>query len=82
MADLKEIRFIEENETGLTKENVTGRASGDDDISCTFSQKELIDKILKMAKEHPELAVNLYKNNDGSITCKLPLKWWARWGEK
>ena len=56
------------------KENVIGWISGDETISCTFSQKKYVNKVLKMMDKQPNLVTNLHFNPDGSITCHLPLK--------
>lgn len=56
------------------KENVIGWISGDDYISCTFTQKKYINKVRKIAQKAPNLVPIFVENPDGSIFCHLPLK--------
>lgn len=56
------------------KENVIEWITGDDYISCTFTQKKYINKVRKIVDKRPELRANFYENPDGSIFCHLPLK--------
>lgn len=56
------------------KENVIEWITGDDYISCTFTQKKYINKVLKIADNRPYLVPVLKENKDGSIFCHLPLK--------
>ena len=59
---------------GDFKENVIGWVTGDDYISCDFTQKKYINKVLKIADKQPNLVRDLRFNRDGSIYCRLPLK--------
>lgn len=56
------------------KENVIEWITGDDTISCTFTQKKYINKVLKLWDKRPYLVPVLIENKDGSIFCHLPLK--------
>ena len=56
------------------KENVIEWISGSKTISCTFTQKKFINKVLKMMDKQPELVTNFVQNKDGSIFCHLPYK--------
>lgn len=56
------------------KENVIGWITGDDYISCTFTQRKYINKVKKIADKQPNLVLDLRFNRDGSIYCRLPLK--------
>ena len=56
------------------KENVIEWITGDDYISCTFTQKKYINKVRKLADKQLCLVSNFHENKDGSIFCHLPLK--------
>lgn len=56
------------------RENCIEWLNGQNVVSVTLSQKRLITKVKKMAKEHPESVMILAENEDGSIFAHLPLK--------
>jgi hypothetical protein len=56
------------------KENVIEWITGDDEVTCTFTQRKFITKIRKMMDKQPELVSKFHENKDGSIVCHLPLK--------
>ena len=56
------------------KENVIEWITGDDTISCTFTQKKYINKVRKLLDKQPSLVSFYHENKDGSIFCRLPLK--------
>ena len=56
------------------KENVIEWITGDDYISCTFTQKKYINKVRKLMDKQPCLVSVFHENKDGSIFCHLPLK--------
>ena len=56
------------------KENVIEWITGDDHISCTFTQKKYINKVRKLRNISPCLVPVFHENRDGSIFCHLPLK--------
>ena len=56
------------------KENVIEWITGDNYISCTFTQKKYINKVRKLRDKRPYLVPIFHENNDGSIFCHLPLK--------
>ena len=56
------------------KENVIEWITGEDTITCTFTQKKYINKVRKLAEKQPCLVSILKENRDGSILCHLPLK--------
>ena len=55
-------------------ESVIEWLTGSDHIACTFTQRRFINKVLKLARKHPEIVTHLVKNRDGSIFCHLPLR--------
>lgn len=56
------------------KENVIEWITGDNEISCTFTQRKYINKIRKLMDKQPYLVSKFKENKDGSIFCRLPLK--------
>lgn len=56
------------------RENVIEWITGEDTISCTFTQKKYINKVRKLRDVHPNLVPIFHENHDGSIFCHLPLK--------
>lgn len=56
------------------KDNSIQWYTGDDYVSVTLSQRKHINKVRKMAKQHPESVQILHENYDGSIFARLPLK--------
>lgn len=56
------------------KENVIEWITGDDYISCTFTQKKYINKVRKLRDKRMDLVPIFIENSDGSIYCHLPLK--------
>lgn len=44
-----------------------------DRVTVTFTQKKYINKIKKLAAEHPEVEI-VAENKDGSLCAHLPLK--------
>ena len=56
------------------KENVIEWITGDDHISCTFTQKKYINKVRKLRDKHMDLVPVFIENKDGSIFCHLPIK--------
>ena len=56
------------------KENVIEWITGETYISCTFTQKKYINKVLKLMDKQPKIVSNFHQNKDGSIFCHLPLK--------
>lgn len=55
------------------KENVIEWLVGDRDVMCTLSQKKYVNRVLAMAKKHPERVEIIHENDDGSILARLPL---------
>lgn len=55
-------------------ENVIEWINGDEEVFCTFSQKKYINRIKKMAQNHPSCVEILAENKDGSLCCKIPLR--------
>lgn len=55
-------------------ENSIEWLTGQDTISCTLSQKRLINKVRKLAKKYPDMVQIIAENEDGSIFAHLPLK--------
>ena len=53
-------------------ENGIEWVTGDDTISCSFSQKKYVNKVKSLAKKFPD-QVKVIENKDGSIFAKLPL---------
>lgn len=56
------------------RENVIEWITGDDTITCTFTQRKYINKTQKMAIQMPEKVQIAAENPDGSIVCHMPLK--------
>ena len=59
---------------GDVKENVIEWITGDEWVSCTFTQRKYITKVRKMLDKQPNLVPIFHENKDGSIFCHLPLK--------
>ena len=53
-------------------ENGIEWVTGDDTISCSFSQKKYVNKVKSLAKKFPD-QVKVIENKDGSVFAKLPL---------
>lgn len=56
------------------KENVIEWITGDEFVSCTFTQRKYITKVRKLMDKQPLLVPKFVQNSDGSIYCRLPLK--------
>lgn len=56
------------------KENVIEWVTGDDQISCTLSQRKYITIVKRMAEKYPDKIAIIAENPDGSIFVKMPLK--------
>ena len=56
------------------KENVIEWITGENTISCTFTQKKYINKVRKLRDKRMDLVPVFIENPDGSIFCHLPLK--------
>jgi len=54
------------------KENVIEWIEGDKSITCTFSQKKFINRVMKLAETEKDVVV-MDINEDGSILAKLPI---------
>ena len=57
-----------------TKENVIEWITGDEYISCTFTQRKYISKVRRMRDKQPKNVPVFVENDDGSIFCHLPIK--------
>ena len=55
------------------KENIIEWIDGDKFVTCTFSQKRFVNRLLKMSEKHGSLVRILAKNPDGSVLAKIPL---------
>lgn len=55
------------------QENVIEWLTGQDTATVTFSQKKYINRIVRMAEKHGSCVEILAKNEDGSITARIPL---------
>ena len=55
------------------RENVIEWLTGEDRVTCTFTQKRHINRVKKLARTH-ENEVDFEENSDGSIVAHLPLK--------
>lgn len=69
---------IEEYEgcrTADFKENVIEWYNGQDIMTVTLSQKRLINKVMKLAKEYPSEVRIDRVNDDGTVLAHLPLKY-------
>lgn len=55
------------------KENVIEWITGDDTLSCTFTQKKWITKVKKLREQSSENVPVFVENADGSIFCHLPI---------
>ena len=55
------------------QENVIEWLTGQDTATVTFSQKKYINRIERMAEKHGSCVEILAKNEDGSITARIPL---------
>lgn len=60
--------------TGDLKENVIEWFTGDEMCTATFTQKKFINRIRRMSQTHGELVKITHENQDGSITCRFPLR--------
>lgn len=56
------------------KENVIEWITGDEYMSCTFTQRKYISKVRKMRDKQPKFVPVFRENADGSIFCHLPIK--------
>jgi hypothetical protein len=56
------------------KENAIEWYTGDNEITCTFTQRKFINKIRKMMDKQPKSVTKFIENPDGSICCHIPLK--------
>ena len=48
--------------------------TGDKTVTLSFSQKKYVSKILKAAKNNPDIDI-VAQNEDGSICAHIPLSW-------
>ena len=73
MEEEREVR----NETDSAIENCIEWLRGEKKVSVTFSQKRMINKVLKLSKKYPgEVDIKyLPEENDGYLIAKLPLSW-------
>ena len=55
------------------QENVIEWLTGQNMATVTFSQKKYINRIERMAEKHGSCVEILAKNEDGSITARIPL---------
>lgn len=55
-------------------ENVIEWISGQDEITCTFTQTRWVNKAKALQKKHPDKVKIIDINKDGSLVVKLPLK--------
>ena len=46
-----------------------------DQVTCTFSQRKFVNRILKLAKENPEDVIILKINEDGTVLAHMPLSY-------
>ena len=56
-------------------ENVVEWIDNSKTATVTFSQGRYINKIKKLAEQHPEECQISYENEDGSIVAHIPVKW-------
>lgn len=55
-------------------ENVIEWISGQNEITCTFTQAKWVNKAKALQEKHPDKVKIIDINKDGSIVVKLPLK--------
>lgn len=67
----------EDNEKNFEKnnENCIEWLNGSHTCTCTFTSRKHINRIKKLYEEHKDKFGFLYENPDGSVCCKIPLKW-------
>ena len=58
-----------------TNENVIEFFTGDKSVLCTFTSRKFIRRCKELAEKYPEEVEIRSENADGSIVCKLPLKY-------
>lgn len=58
---------------GRVKENVIEWIDGDQEATCTFSQKKFVNRVLRMSEKSGSPVKILAKNQDGSILARVPL---------
>ena len=56
-------------------ENCIEWISGSHTATLTFTNRKHINRIKKLYESHKDDFKYFYENSDGSICCKIPLKW-------
>lgn len=57
------------------KENVIEFITGQNNVCCTFTSAKYINKMNKLYQKNKENFEYFIENPDGSVCCKIPLKW-------
>lgn len=57
------------------RENAIEWLNGQETVTATFSQKRMINRVMKMAEESPEEIQVQHINKDNSIVVQLPLRY-------
>lgn len=56
-------------------ENVIEFYRDDDMASVTFSKKSFINKVKKLREEYPDIILQFFENNDGTVCASIPVSW-------
>ena len=74
----KEIKFSRTNKKGnkmdSCQENCIEFLTNQKVMCVSFSQKKWVNRINKLAKDHPEVEI-VAENTDGSVTAHVPISW-------
>ncbi len=57
-----------------SNENIIEWLTGEKEVELTLNQQGWVNKAIKLAEQYPD-EIRLWKNTDGSIFAKVPLKW-------
>lgn len=57
------------------RENAIEWLNGQETVTATFSQKRMINRVMKMAEEFPDEVQVQHINKDNSIVAHLPLRY-------
>lgn len=56
-------------------ENCIEWLSGERSCLCTFTNRVHINRVKDLYEKHKDEFGSFYENPDGSVCCKIPLKW-------
>ena len=74
-----QIEFSEDRKEAVDwndgRENVIEWLNGQDRVSCTVSQKRLVNQLKRLAEQYPDEVQIDDINKDGTVFAHAPLKW-------